>query len=79
MYPTPRVICAPINRDFLNHRLSVQVVWLKERLQQLNRLCATVDDNSSGNTKGSALLRTCEALQDNVSTFILNSTDYVSN
>ena len=79
MYPTPRVICAPINRDFLNRRLSVQVVWLKERLQQLNRLCATVDDNSSGNTKDSALLRTCEALQDNVSTFILNSTDYVSN
>ena len=76
IYPTPKVICTPINRDFLNRRLSVQVVWLKERLQQLNSLCPTVDDDS---TEDSALLHTCRALQHRVHTFILSLTNYVSN
>ena len=72
------VICAPINRDFLNRRLSVQAVKLKERLQQLDNLYTANNESSSGGSEDSGLLQTCEALQNIVHTFILSLVDYVS-
>ena len=70
-----RDMCVPINRDFLNRRLSVQLVLLKQRLQELDTSCSTTDGNSKGDAN---LLHACQTLQDDLRFFSLTLTNYVS-
>ena len=69
------LMCVPMNRDFLNRRLCVQLVLLKQKLEQLNNLCSTTGGSSKVNA---SVFHACQTLQDDLRSFSLTLTNYVS-
>ena len=78
MNPVSKPFCEPIDRNFLNRRLSVQAVQLKLQLKQINTLCENSDKDSGDGTEDLALHETCQKHRGPIQAFILNVTNYVS-